>query len=62
MKDTDVVDGDGFFVQEYTIHIGKPIYAPKEGNRIEASEEMMKDNYTAWTEIYEKTYEIPLVY
>lgn len=62
MRDTDVVDGDGFFVQEYTIHVGKPIYAPKEGNRIEASEEMMKENYSQWKSIYEKTYEIPLSY
>lgn len=62
MKDTDVVDGDGFFVQEYTIHIGKPVYAPSGVNRIEASEEMMKETYSVWKEIYEETYGIPLSY
>ena len=59
---TDVIDDDGFYVQEYTIHIGEPIYPDKEKNRNENIEYMMQKNSEVWKDIYEKTYNIPLKY
>lgn len=62
MEDSDVIDDDGFYVQEYTIHIGEPIYPDKEKNRNENIEYMMQKNSEVWKDIYEKTYNIPLKY
>ncbi len=62
MTDSDVDDGEGFKVQEYTIHIGEPIYPDSEKSQRENVEEMMEKNYQVWKEIYEKFYGVPLVY
>ena len=62
MEDSDVKDGDGFFVQEYTIHIGKPIYPDAKKKRSENVQAMMDENFACWKNIYEKTYGIPLQY
>lgn len=62
MEDTDVMDGDGYPVQAYTIHIAPPIYPDAEKRMGENVEIMMKKNYEEWKEIYEKTYHIPLTY
>ena len=62
MKDSDIMGEDGFFVQEYTIHVGAPIYpndALPHGKKVEA---MMNENYRVWKEIYENEYQIPLTY
>ena len=62
MKDSDILGEDGFFVQEYTIHIGAPIYpdsALPYGRRVE---QMMEANAAGWKEIYEREYQIPLSY
>ena len=62
MEDSDVVDDDGFFVQEYTIHVAPPIY-PKEGkSKAENIRNMMQQNFDVWQKIYEETYGIPLQY
>lgn len=62
MEDSDVLDGDGFYVQEYTIHVAPPIY-PQEGKSIAENTEYMKEtNYQIWKQIYEETYQIPLQY
>ncbi len=62
MKDSDVLGPDGFYVQEYTINISKPIY-PKEGQSIAQNTNMLlQENYEVWKEVYEKTYNIPLTY
>ena len=53
---------DGFFVQEYTIHIGEPIYPNPELKPKENMEYMAQKNYEAWKEIYEREYNMPLVY
>lgn len=62
MKDSDVMGEDGFFVQEYTIHVSEPIY-PNEslpyGKRVE---DLLNRNYEVWKDIYEKEYHIPLTY
>jgi len=62
MEDTDVMDGDGYPVQEYTINVAPTIY-PDAGKRMgENVEKMMQKNYEVWKDIYEKTYNIPLTY
>lgn len=62
MQDSDIKDENGFFVQEYTIHIGEPIYPNPELDRRRAAEEMCVKNYEVWKKIYEETYGEPLVY
>ena len=62
MRDTDIVGDDGFFVQEYTIHIGKPIKPDKNLPYTKAVAKMAEDNYGVWKKIYEKEYGIPLYY
>ena len=62
MKDSDIMGDDGFFVQEYTIHIGEPIYPDAQlvyGKRVEA---LMEENARVWKDIYEAEYNIPLTY
>lgn len=62
MKDSDIIGEDGFPVQEYTIHIGKPIYPNSQLSVIENAKEMKKENYDLWKEIYEDNYDLPLQY
>ena len=62
MEDSDVPDGDGFFVQAYTLHILPAIYPDATLSRGEAKEKMKKENYEAWVKVYEEVYGTPLVY
>ncbi len=62
MKDSDIMGEDGFFVQEYTIHIGKPIYPDHEKPYLQRVTDMMEQNAEVWKDIYEKEYQIPLSY
>lgn len=62
MQDSNLLDQDGFPIQEYTIHISKPIYPDASLNHSENVESMRRANYEVWKEIYEKTYGIPLEY
>ena len=62
MKDSDQLGEDGFYIQEYSIHIGKPIYPHPSLNLRENIQYMKNENYRVWKEIYEETYQIPLVY
>lgn len=62
MQDSDVVDADGFFVQEYTIHVSEPIYPDPNLSRNENIEMLKAKNYEVWKQIYEDTYGLPLVY
>lgn len=62
MEDTDMLDTDGYPVQEYTVHVSEPIW-PEEGKPVAENAERMKEkNYQVWKDIYEKVYGIPLVY
>ncbi len=62
MKDSDVMGDDGFFVQEYTIHVGEPIY-PDPAKTVRCNvEEMMARNSAFWKDVYEEEYRIPLTY
>ena len=62
MKDSDVMGEDGFYVQEYTIHISAPIYPDESLPHGERVKDMMKKNYDLWKEIYERVYQTPLIY
>ena len=62
MEDSDMLDGDGFFVQEYTLHILPAIYPDKNLSRLEAKKDMKKKNYEAWVRVYEEFYGKPLRY
>ncbi len=62
MEDSDVPDGEGFFVQEYTVHILPAIYPDTALPRQEAKNQMKAKNYEAWVKVYEDFYGMPLVY
>lgn len=62
MKDTDILGDDGFFVQEYTIHVREPIYPDENKTYGENIEYMMNENFEIWQQIYESEYQIPLSY
>jgi 1-acyl-sn-glycerol-3-phosphate acyltransferase len=62
MNDSDILDGDGFFVQEYTINILPAIYPDESLSGTLAKEKMRKENYEAWVRVYEEFYKKPLIY
>lgn len=62
MEDSDVIDGDGFPVQEFTLHILPAIYPDPELSSAEAKAKMKRENYEAWVKVYEDFYGKPLVY
>ena len=62
MEDSDTLDGDGFPVQEYTIHILPAIYPDATLPSAQAKDAMKKENYEAWVKVYEDFYQKPLVY
>lgn len=62
MEDSNVLDGDGFFVQEYTVNILPAIYPDTTLSGIEAKKKMKEENYEAWVRVYEDFYKTPLVY
>ena len=62
MKDSDIMGDDGFYVQEYTIHIGAPIYPDAKLPYLKRAADMLKRNAAVWKEIYEREYQIPLTY
>ncbi len=62
MSDSDIIGGDGFHVQEYTVHILEPIYPDPKLSEKENIEMMREKNYQMWKDVYEKTYGIPLEY
>ena len=62
MKDSDVVGEDGFFVQEYTVHICPPLYINKDLHPRKQVPDLMERNFALWKEIYEREYGMPLTY
>ena len=62
MKDTDILGEDGFFVQEYTVHVSSPIYPDESLGRRERASKMMEKNAEIWKNIYETEYSMPLTY
>ena len=59
MEDTEFIDGDGFNVQAYTIHILPAIYPSPEKSKRENIEDMKNKNLQLWVKTYEEFYNIP---
>lgn len=62
MKDSAILDADGFPVQEYTVHVLPPIYPDKNKTTRENTEDMLNKNYEMWKDVYESVYGEKLVY
>ena len=63
MEDSkEYLDGDGLPVQEYTVHIMKPIYADEKLPAKQAIEQMKNLNFEMCKQVYESTYGIKLEY
>ena len=62
MEDSDVLDDDGFYVQEYTVHFCEPIYPDPNKKRAQNACRMRDKNYEAWKAVYEQTYGEKLTY
>ncbi|MBQ9520573.1 MAG: 1-acyl-sn-glycerol-3-phosphate acyltransferase [Acholeplasmatales bacterium] len=62
MEDSDKIGPDGFNIQEYTIHISKPIYPDENKSYVENVEYLMNENYNEWVRIYESVYHEKLTY
>ena len=62
MKDSDIMGEDGFPVQEYTIHVEKPIVPDTSLSYRAGIQDMLDRNYALWKEIYEREYNMPLIY
>ncbi len=61
-RDSAIIGEDGFPIQEYTIHISKPIYPDEDLNTSANTAAMRDENYRVWKEIYEDAYGMPLKY
>ena len=62
MEDSNIMGEDGFYIQEYTIHVGKPIYPNENSSKAENIDYLMNENYVIWKEVYEDFYQTPLKY
>ncbi len=62
MQDSDMLGNDGYPIQEYTIHIEKPICPDASLHYKENMKRMMEQNAAVWKEIYERAYSMPLTY
>lgn len=62
MRDSDIMGEDGYYIQEYTIHIGEPIYPDGSLSHGKRTEQLMEQNAKVWKRIYEDEYQIPLTY
>lgn len=62
MEDSDILDGNGFFVQKYTVNFLPPIYPQKDLSRKENIANMKKTNYDLWVKTYEDFYRTKLEY
>lgn len=62
MRETDKLDGNGFNILAYTVHILPAIY-PDESVKLKERDKLMaKKNYEMWKELYESTYNEKLTY
>lgn len=62
MQDSSKIGEDGFFVQEYIINIGEPIYPNGNLQEKDNARIMREKNAEIWKNIYEDFYKIPLEY
>lgn len=61
-KDSEIIDDAGFPVLEYYINIGKPIYKNDNLTDKENINNMRKENFLVWKNVYENFYKIQLEY
>jgi len=62
MEDSDKIAPDGSYIQEYTIHIEKPIYPDNSLDINKNTNIMLAENFSTWKTIYETTYKTKLQY
>lgn len=62
MNDSDILDEDGFWVQEYTVNILPAIYPDEKLSLSEAKKKMNTENYKTWVKTYEEFYNKSLAY
>ncbi len=62
MNDSNILGPDGFYVQEYTIHVLPKISPDPTKSYRENVNYMMEENYKAWKNVYEKEYNTTLEY
>lgn len=62
MKDSKILDDDGFPVQEYYVNFLPPIYPDLKLNKSENIAFMKEKNYSLWVDTYEKFYNKKLEY
>ena len=62
MQDSDIIDDDGFPVQEYIVNISEPIYPDEKLPQKERTDKILNENFEVWKNIYEEFYGIPLKY
>ena len=62
MKDSNIIDDDGFFVQEYYIHFLPAIFPKHNLSNRENAEFMCRQNYDLWVNVYENFYKKRLCY
>ena len=62
MEDSDIMGEDDFPVQQYVIHIEKPIYPNSELSDKENMVQMKEQNAAIWKRVYEEFYKVPLEY
>ena len=62
MEDSDIIDGDGFPVQKYTVNFMPAIFPDNSKSSKENIEFMKNKNYEVWKKVYEDFYKIPLTY
>ncbi len=62
MTDDERLDGDGYPIQRFTLHIMPPIYPDTTLGEKAGAEKMKEEAYALCKAKYEETYGIPLVY
>ena len=62
MEDSEYLDGDGYPVQAYTVHIMPPVSTDPDLSKNENIKMMCDKVYTLMKNKYEEVYKIPLVY
>lgn len=62
MQDDERLDGDGYPLQRFTLHIMPPIYPDETLGEKKGAEKMKDEAYALYKAKYEEVYGIPLVY
>lgn len=62
MRDSEILDGNGFPVQKYTVHFLPPLYPKEDLSKKENVEYLKQENYRLCVETYEKFYNKKLEY